>query len=228
MSKIIKHELEVDSVSHSYKGRKILTDVYLKCGTGDIIGLLGRNGAGKSTLLKIIFGTLKSGTASTANVRFNKQPEPRLFRYKERISYLAQDSFLPKIKVKGCLALYLNRKKRESLLDSDERVRGMFAKRVSALSGGELRYLELNLLLAKESAFLLLDEPFVGIEPLYREIIADKLKKASASTGIIISDHDYVSLLDLSSQIILIKNGATVPVKGRDELVRMGYIPLNK
>lgn len=220
-----RHELEVDSVSHSFKGQKILSNIYLKCCTGDIVGLLGLNGAGKSTLLKIIFGTLR---ADGANVRFNKVPESRLFRHKERISYLAQDSFLPNMKVKSCLALYLNRKRCERVLDSDERIKGMYGKRVSTLSGGELRYLELNLLLAKESAFLLLDEPFVGIEPLYREVLSERLKRASSTTGIIISDHDYESLLNLSSQIILIKNGTTVVVKERSQLVKLGYLPLNK
>ncbi len=82
--------LEVDSVNLAFGGRKILTDVYLKCETGDVVGLLGRNGSGKSSLMKIIFGTLRGESQS---VRLNGQYVKQLFKSPNTVHYLPQDGF---------------------------------------------------------------------------------------------------------------------------------------
>lgn len=89
----MKHILEVDSVQKSYNGNIILSDVYLKCETGDVIGILGRNGTGKSTLLKIIFGTLN---AENKFIRIDGKVRKRAYNHPNEIVYLPQANFIPK------------------------------------------------------------------------------------------------------------------------------------
>ena len=87
-----KHILEVDSVQKRYDTQSILSDVYLKCETNDIIGLLGRNGSGKSTLLKIIFGI---ENADFKFVRIDGVVKTKTSALFNEISYLSQDNFIP-------------------------------------------------------------------------------------------------------------------------------------
>ena len=87
-----KNILEVDSVQKQYDGKIIVSDVYLKCETADIIGILGRNGSGKSTLLKIIFGIV---TADFKFVRVDGVVKSKTSELLNEISYLPQDNFIP-------------------------------------------------------------------------------------------------------------------------------------
>lgn len=216
-------ELEVDSVVHHYGTKKILTDIYLQCKTGDIVGLLGRNGTGKSTLLKIIFGTLK---ARNANIRINKIPYPATFKSKGKIAYLPQHDFYPAgIKVKKMITTFIQDKQEQALIMNDERIQTLLSKRLRVLSGGERKYLSVLLLLHLKTDFLLLDEPFANIEPLYRERIKEKLTAFSPHQGIIITDHDYENVLDIATKLIVLINGKNYTVKEKDDLVKFGYIP---
>src|SRR5258708_40300109 len=87
----MQNSLEVDSVIKSFGKLKILSDIYLKCETGDIIGIMGRNGTGKSTLLKIIFGTINS---SNKSIRINDKVYHQPFKTAGLVGYLPQHHFL--------------------------------------------------------------------------------------------------------------------------------------
>ena len=87
-----KNSLEVDSVLKRFDGKLVLSDVFIKCETNDIIGLLGRNGSGKSTLLKIIFGTI---SADTKFIKIDKIPKIKNTPLFDAISYLSQNNFIP-------------------------------------------------------------------------------------------------------------------------------------
>ena len=87
------HILEIDSVNKSYGQNRVLTDIYLKCETGDIIGLLGSNGSGKSTLLKILFGV---ENAQQKFIRIDGKIFDHPYKTSGEIAYLPQDSFIPK------------------------------------------------------------------------------------------------------------------------------------
>lgn len=139
-----KHLLEIDSVQKSFDNKNILSDVYLKCETNDIIGLLGRNGSGKSTLLKIIFGIT---SADFKFIRIDGSVKTKTKDLFNEISYLPQDNCIPSVfTVKKAIELSIS-KDRIPEFYSDEMMRKMLDKKISHLSGGELRYLEIKIIL---------------------------------------------------------------------------------
>ena len=99
--------LEIDSVIKSFGQNQLLTDIYLKCETGDIIGLLGRNGSGKSTLLKILFGTMP---AERKFIRIDGKIYNKPYRSKGEICFLPQHSFFPpEFSLKTAVSFYLQK-----------------------------------------------------------------------------------------------------------------------
>lgn len=104
-----KHILEVDGIQKKYNDRVILSDVYLKCETSQIIGLLGRNGSGKSTLLKIIIGLLSAPNKCIRIDSVSKNNENNVFN---DISYLSQEQFIPNhLSVKKAILLSIDKQK---------------------------------------------------------------------------------------------------------------------
>ena len=216
------HILEADSIVHNFGTRNLLSDVYLKCQTGEIIGLLGRNGSGKSTLLKIIFGSLP---ADLKHVRIDGKIYHQAFGH-QLIGYLPQDSFLPaNLSLHQIIDIFIPSKANRSHIKENERIKFHLKKPGSQLSGGELRYFELLLLLHLDVPFLLLDEPFSGIEPIYKEHIKALLKTYKQEKGFIITDHDYRHIIEVSDRIILLTNGACKSIKNLRELEDLKYVP---
>jgi lipopolysaccharide export system ATP-binding protein len=214
--------LEVDSIRKSFGDKQVLTDISLKCQPGDIIGLLGRNGTGKSTLLKIIFGTLYTDYKF---IRINDEILNQPFKSNNRISYLPQDNFLPKnITVKKVVEIYSDDYDQNKFLEDDvlSKVTGT---KIGNLSGGESRYFEVKLLLNLDSVFVLLDEPFNGISPLYIELIKAMILNKSSKKGIILTDHDYRNVLDVANKYYLLFDGGLKPVKTKQDLIDWGYVP---
>jgi len=216
-----KHVLEIDSVQKKFDYKSILSDVYLKCETGEIIGLLGRNGSGKSTLLKIISGILD---ADFKFVRIDEVIKNRTSDLFKDISYLSQDNFIPNsFSVEKAINLSIDKNKTEEFYQ-DDFINSLKDKKINHLSGGELRYLEIKLILSNPSKFVLLDEPYNGlslimIEKINQLIIANSLKK-----GIIITDHNYENVIKISSKLVLMKEGKTFTIKDKNELIYKGYL----
>ena len=203
--------------------RRILSDIYLRCETGDIIGLLGRNGSGKSTLLKILFGSLNCyhKFIRIDGVIYNKP-----YTSPGVISYLPQDSFLlPHLKVEQVVKLYLKQQGTEFL--DDEFLQKLSGNKIGSLSGGELRYLEIKLLLHLPSKFILMDEPFNGVSPLMIDHTKEMIRRYSATKGIILTDHDYRNVLNVATKQYLLRDGAITPVNDRNDLVKWQYLPEN-
>jgi len=214
--------LEIDSVVKVFDRHVVLTDIYMKCQTGDIIGMLGRNGTGKSTLMKILFGTLN---ADTKFIRIDGKVYNQPYKTINEICYLPQDSFLPKhMSVEKTIELYLGENRVVGFLE-DSILQKLNTSKISHLSGGELRYLEIKLLLHTDCKFILLDEPFNGVSPILVGEIKKLIIKASEFKGIILTDHDYRNVLDVANQFCLIYDGGIKRIDDKRELVRWGYIP---
>lgn len=213
--------LHVDSILKSYNSKQILTDIYMLCKTGDIIGLLGRNGSGKSTLLKIIFGAINTENS------FVKVNNEVLYNHKNRfryIKYLPQESMFPNhIKVTKLIDLFCDNDKFDEIKTMDC-VHSNFNKKVNQLSGGEKRFLENLMVLYSKSKFILIDEPFTGLSPLYKEKVKELIKKEASNKGIIITDHDYRNILDLSTQTLLLHYGKVHNINKESDLKEFGYI----
>ena len=215
--------LEVDSVMVSFDDRKILGGCYLKCETGDIIGILGRNGCGKSSLLKIIFGSLFTYNKF---IRINGRVYDQPYKHGNLVAYLPQHDFLPKnIAIKKIIDIYLPTAFGREEIRNDPRLKQHLKKSISELSGGELRYLEIMLLVNLDVKFILLDEPFSKVEPLYKEVIANLIKENRSKKGFIITDHDYRNIIATSDRIILISNGVCKPIVNLIELEQWNYVP---
>jgi ABC-type multidrug transport system ATPase subunit len=214
--------LEADSIRKEFGTNQVLTDISLKCQPGDIIGLLGRNGSGKSTLLKIIFGTLYTDYKF---IRLNGEVLDQPFKSKNKISFLNQDNFLPKnLTVSQIVNFYSDNPGKNGFLD-DEILEKVADTKIKNLSGGELRYLEVKLILNLDSGFVLLDEPFNGISPIHIDIIKEMIIEKSRKKGIILTDHDYRNVLDVANRYYLLFDGGLKSIRSKEDLIEWGYIP---
>ncbi|MCG6187943.1 ATP-binding cassette domain-containing protein [Maribellus maritimus] len=216
----MSHILEADSIIFEYGQKRVLADVYLRCITGETLGILGRNGSGKSTLLRIIFGDLQTYNKS---VRIDGRVIHKTYKEKNLISYLPQFNFLPK-------SNSIKRIFHHFQLDFSDFLKYFnqfdryYKSGVNKLSGGEIRILELYLILTSQSMFCMLDEPFTHIMPAHVEIVKSLIQREKQNKGIMLVDHYYNDILDVSDKIILLHNGTTIPVKGKSDLKRLGYI----
>ncbi|NOU47074.1 MAG: ATP-binding cassette domain-containing protein [Bacteroidales bacterium] len=212
---------EIDSVIKTFGVNQVLTDIYLKCETGDILGLLGRNGSGKTTFLRILFGTMP---AERNFIRINGTMNNFPYKTKNEFCYLPQHGFLPgHLHVGKVVELYLGKASIETFLRGTI-LAHLRKNRVSDLSGGELRYLEIKLLLSTDSKFILLDEPFTGISPILVQTIKALILEASKTKGIILTDHDYRNVFDVANRYCLIYDGGLKERMDKTELVRWGYV----
>lgn len=218
---MVKNVLEIDSVQKKFDYKSILSDVYLKCETGEIIGLLGRNGSGKSTLLKIIFGILDADFKFVRIDGVVKNKTSDLFK---EISYLSQDNFIPNsFSVKKAIYLSIDKNRTEEFYQ-DDFIDLLKDENINHLSGGELRYLEIKLILFNPSKFVLLDEPYNGLSPIMIDKINQLIVENSLKKGIIITDHNYENVIKISSKLVLMKEGKTFTIKNKNELIDKGYL----
>ncbi len=213
--------LEIDSVIKSYDRIQVLTDIYFKCETGEIIGLIGRNGTGKSTLLKILFGTL---SAERKFIRIDNRVVLNPYLAKNKICYLPQDDFIPRhLKVVKAVTLFLEKEKVDAFFD-DTILQPLKESKIGYLAGGELRYLEIKLLINTECKFIMLDEPFNGVSPIIIDHIKQLLLDKSKTKGIILTDHDYNNVVDIATRLCLIFDGGIKHIQDKIELVKWGYL----
>ncbi|MDT0690635.1 ATP-binding cassette domain-containing protein [Salegentibacter sp. F188] len=213
--------LHVDSIRKYYDGKLILSDIFLSCRKGEIVGLIGRNGSGKSTLLKIIFGI---ESAENRFVRVDYKVLKSFRNSKKFINYLPQENFLPsEIKVQTIIKLFLPEKRRIQLL-RNVFIEPLLGKKFNVLSGGEKRILEILLLLNSEADFVLLDEPFNGVGPIIKDLIIQIINDEKAHKGFIITDHDYENVMKVTDRIFFLKNACLKEIKDKEELVQHGYL----
>ena len=218
----MSHLLEIDSVNKSFGQNRVLTDIYLKCETGDIVGMLGGNGSGKSTFLKILFGSEK------AEYKFIRI-DGKIFHYPYltlgEIAYLPQDYFIPRnLTLADAVKLYLTSDNHIDMFFDDSILYMLQYNKASQLSGGELRYAEIKLLLNIEAKFVLLDEPFNGISPINIESVKNMIRKSAQHKGIILTDHDYRNVLDVANRHYLLWDGGLKSIRDKEDLVMRGYM----
>jgi len=212
--------IEVDSIALSFDNKKILYGVYLRAETGKITGILGRNGCGKTCLLRIIFGDLN---AKYKNIRINSIHQKKELYKTNSIAYLPQHQLLPKnLKLSKVFALF------NIKWDDFTEIFDAFTKykdtRVNMLSSGELRVVETYLILSSKKDIILLDEPFSFIAPIYIEKIKFLMEEKKKHCIILVTDHFYRDILDISDSIYFLKNGYSKIIKTKEDLENEGYV----
>lgn len=214
--------LHADSITKSFGGKQVLSDIYLGCETGTVTALLGRNGTGKSTLLKIIFGTVKG---DSQYIRVDDKILQNQTDRKGRIAYLPQYSFLPKgVKIKNLIPLFCNQENVGKLL-ALELLKPLLNETCRNLSGGEKRIAETLLILYSDSKFILLDEPFSGLSPKLTAEMQRIIKGQANYKGIVISDHRFQDVLDISDEVYLLSGSHLKQIKNLKELEQHNYLP---
>ena len=214
--------LEADGIQVAFDGRQVLSHVYLRVQTGQIVGLLGRNGSGKSTLLQTVFGARHVPDAS---VRVNSRRAVPAFHTPGLLNYLPQVPLLP-------AHLSLRQAARLLGVDLDQatanvpQLHGQLDGRPDELSGGTARLVQVLLLLHADTAFSLFDEPFTGVMPLHLETLATEMRLAAQRKGILLSDHRYAEVLALCDVVYLLHQGRLLKLGAdpRAELCEYGYL----
>lgn len=215
----MKNKLEIDSVILEFGEKRVLQDVYMECETGKITGLLGRNGCGKTCLMNIIYGPL---IPQNYSVRINGKALLKATRSKKDMRYLPQFRFIPE-------SLTIKRIFKDfginfsSLLDYFPEFTNYQHTKLLNLSVGERRIIEIFIMLASDTKFCLLDEPFSHIMPVHIEKIKQLILKEKDRKGILITDHLFEHITEISDFIYLIKNGKTFPVNSKEEIKELGY-----
>ena len=211
--------LEADNIVLSFGDKKILSGIYLKAETGKVTGILGRNGCGKTSLLRIIFGDLKS---KYKNIRINTKYQKRDLYKTNLISYLPQHQILPK-NIKLSKAFNLFSVDWSSFVEQFESFRIYKNFKTDKLSSGELRVVETYLILNSGKPIIFLDEPFSFIAPLYIEKFKRIIEQKKKQAAIVITDHFYRDILDISDSVYFLKNGYSKLIKSKEDLEREGY-----
>ena len=213
-------KLSITNLVKTYSGRRVVNSVNLSVESGIVVGLLGPNGAGKTTTFYMTIGMVRPDEGQVFFNDENITNDPMYLRARKGVGYLPQEtSIFRKLTVKENImaileVLDLSRKEQEERADRllDELgIKHLVDQRASVLSGGERRRLEISRALATNPSFILLDEPFAGIDPLavidIKNII-EHLKKRGI--GILISDHNVRETLEACDIAYILNDGVVI------------------
>ena len=235
-------KLRADNLMKAYKGRKVVKGISVEVNQGEIVGLLGPNGAGKTTSFYMIVGLIKPNGGSIHLDQQDITKYPMYKRAQHGIGYLAQEaSVFRKLSIEDNIMSVLqltklNKQQREEKMESliDEfSLNHIRTNRGDLLSGGERRRTEIARALATDPSFILLDEPFAGVDPVAVEdiqrIVAQLKNK---NIGILITDHNAQETLAITDRTYLMFEGSILkhgePEElAEDEMVRKVYLGQN-
>ena len=224
------HILEVKNIHKTYARREVVNDVSFAIKAGEIVGLLGPNGAGKTTCFYITCGLIRSNKGEVflnhksighmpmhkrANLGLGYLPqEPSIFR---KLS--VEDNIMAVLELNKSLSAKLRKHRLEKLL-SEFNVEHVRHIKGITLSGGERRRVEIARSLAMDPKFILLDEPFAGIDPIsvghIQEIIYQLRDKG---IGILITDHNYREMLDTCNRSYVLHLGKIIAQGGKESIL---------
>ena len=209
--------LAADGLMKSYGGRAVVNGVSLEIAAGEIVGLLGPNGAGKTTTFSMVVGLVRPDRGSVRLGERDLTDLPMYRRARSGISYLPQEpSVFRKMTVEQNLLAILEtldlspmeRRQRADELVEDFGLGAVRSHRAYTLSGGERRRVEIARSLVLSPSFLLLDEPFAGIDPIaVLDIQAIARRLAESGIGVLVTDHNVRETLSIVDRAYIIHDG---------------------
>ncbi|AGW86360.1 Lipopolysaccharide export system ATP-binding protein LptB [Blattabacterium sp. (Nauphoeta cinerea)] len=231
--------LKVDNIYKKYKNKYIVKNVSIQLKEGEIVGLIGPNGAGKTTSFYMIIGLIKPDKGKIFLYNQNITSNPMYQRSKKGIGYLSQEpSIFRKLSVEDNILCILEMQKisnserikiMEKLLE-ELRLKKIRNHRGDLISGGERRRTEIARCLATNPKFVLLDEPFSGIDPISIEELQEIiLSLKNKNIGILMTDHNVQEIFTITDRIYLMFNGTIIKYGNttkimQDPIVRKIYL----
>lgn len=214
------HHLQTDNLIKSFGGRKVVNEVSIEVKSGEIVGLLGPNGAGKTTIFYMIIGILKPAGGKIFLDEEELTALPIYLRARKGVQYLPQEpSVFRKLTVAENIMAILEtldleaeaRQARLQELLGELKITHLAHNRADSLSGGERRRVEITRALVTSPHFILLDEPFAGIDPLVLNDIKNiigQLKRRGL--GVLVSDHNVRETLGICDRAYILHEGVVL------------------
>ena len=214
-------KLEARALRKQYRNKIAVESVSLGVESGEIVGLLGPNGAGKTTTFYMIVGLLKADAGEIDLDGRTLTNAPMHIRAREGIGYLPQeasvfrklsteDNIMAILELRKALNGNQRKEQLENLLD-EFHLQGVRKSMGERLSGGERRRLEIARALATEPGFMLLDEPFAGVDPISVADIKNEIRDlADRQIGVLITDHNVRDTLDICDRAYIVSAGQTI------------------
>lgn len=234
--------LKAENLSKSYGNKQVVKNVSLNVKEGEVVGLLGPNGAGKTTSFYMIVGLIKANNGNVLLNDSNITNIPMYKRAKLGIGYLSQEaSIFRKMTVKNNILSVLemtNLTKKEQIYKCNQLIDEFGLEKVKdsngdVLSGGERRRAEIARALSLDPKYILLDEPFAGVDPIAVEDVQNIIRKLKKKKiGILITDHNVHETLSITDRAYLLFEGSilksgTANELANDKQVRKVYLGSN-
>lgn len=227
--------LSVSNLAKAYKGRKVVKNVGLEVSKGQVVGLLGPNGAGKTTSFYMIVGLVASDNGSIILNGEDVTFEPMHVRARKGIGYLPQEaSIFRKLSVYQNIMSILQTRKDLNDVEREEKLESLIEEfnighiknnLGMSLSGGERRRVEIARALAAEPEFILLDEPFAGVDPIsvgdIKQII---LHLKNRGIGVLITDHNVRETLDVCEIAYIVSHGELIAQGNAEQILANQHV----
>jgi len=218
----MQHKLEVDSILLEFGVKRILSNIYFKCETGKVTGILGRNSQGKTCLMNVVYGNLNPTSKS---IRFDDITIFQAFKRQDLLTYLPQFNFIPS---------HLTLKRVFSDFDLEfsdfenkfPEFSTKFKSSIKTLSGGQRRLIEVYVIIKSKSQFSMLDEPFSHLMPIQIEKITELIELEKSKKGFLITDHMFRYVTEISDYLYVLKDCKTHLINDNTEIEKLGYARL--
>jgi lipopolysaccharide export system ATP-binding protein len=225
-----KEILEAKTLVKSYNGKRVVDRIDLTVNRNEVVGLLGPNGAGKTTTFYMVIGLVRPNSGRVFLDGEEITHDPMYIRARKGVNYLAQEpSVFRKLTVEQNLLAIMEslnipsheRKDRLYGFLSELKISHLAKQKAASLSGGERRRLEITRALVTKPRFMLLDEPFAGIDPLALNDIKEIIRQLrERGIGIIISDHNVRETLDVCDSAYIINQGKIIEYGVPEQIVQ--------
>jgi lipopolysaccharide export system ATP-binding protein len=227
--------LEAVHVTKSYKGKTVVSDVSVDVKPGEIVGLLGPNGAGKTTTFRMMVGLIRPNSGKITIDGKDVTKWPMYKRCRAGLGYLSQepsifrglsvrDNVRAVLQVRGIRGFYA--KQRTTELLEQLGIEHLADQLSHSLSGGEKRRLEMARAMASDPSFILLDEPFAGVDPIAVEDIQARIRdlRDNIGLGILVTDHTVRETLAVTDRAYIISGGKIGAAGNPEELINNEWV----